>query len=57
MAVERLLALWRFADRSRALADAEFVPLPCGHQAFAEMPAEFIAAVDPFLDRVTTEEP
>lgn len=41
----------------RALADAEFVPLPCGHQAFAEMPAEFIAAIDPFLDRVTTEEP
>ena len=39
------------------LADAEFVPLPCGHQAFAEMPAEFIAAIDPFLDRVTTEEP
>ncbi|MEY3361627.1 MAG: hypothetical protein RL531_1346 [Actinomycetota bacterium] len=41
----------------RALAEAEFVAFPCGHQAFAEMPDEFLAAIDPFLDRISSETP
>jgi hypothetical protein len=36
----------------RALPQAEFVALPCGHQAFAEMPDEFLDAVGPFLERI-----
>lgn len=33
----------------RAFRDARVVKLPCGHQSFAEMPKEFIAAVCDFL--------
>lgn len=33
----------------RAFADARVVTFPCGHQAFAEMPDEFLEALEPFL--------
>ncbi|MBU6281421.1 alpha/beta hydrolase [bacterium] len=39
----------------RALPGAEVVTLPCGHQAYAEMPEEFLAAVDPFLRSIRRE--
>ncbi|MFM8411601.1 MAG: alpha/beta fold hydrolase [Alphaproteobacteria bacterium] len=39
----------------RALPRAEVVSLPCGHQAFAEMPGEFLAAVEPFLTSIRRE--
>jgi pimeloyl-ACP methyl ester carboxylesterase len=39
----------------RALHRAEVVTLPCGHQAFAEMPEEFLAAVGPFLRSIRRE--
>lgn len=39
----------------RALPRAEVVTLPCGHQAFAEMPEEFLAAVEPFLASIRRE--
>ncbi|MFM7270923.1 MAG: alpha/beta fold hydrolase [Actinomycetes bacterium] len=41
----------------RALSHAEFVALPCGHQAFAEVPDEFLAAVEPFLDQIRRDTP
>ena len=41
----------------RALPRAEVVTLPCGHQAYAEMPEEFLAAVDPFLRSIRREVP
>ena len=34
----------------RALPRARVVTLPCGHQAFAELPLEFLAALHRFLD-------
>ncbi|MFM7069458.1 MAG: alpha/beta fold hydrolase [Actinomycetes bacterium] len=38
-----------------ALTAAKVVALPCGHQAFAEMPAEFLNHVEQFLDTLRTE--
>lgn len=38
----------------RALPHAHVVTLPCGHQAFAELPDEFLAAAEPFLLATTT---
>jgi pimeloyl-ACP methyl ester carboxylesterase len=37
----------------RALPHAQVVTFPCGHQAFAEMPDEFVEAVVPFLHAIT----
>jgi len=34
----------------RALAGAQVVRLPCGHQAFLELPQQFLAVALPFLD-------
>jgi pimeloyl-ACP methyl ester carboxylesterase len=39
----------------RALPHAEVVTLACGHQAFAEMPDDFLAAVEPFLSQVAPD--
>ncbi len=41
----------------RALPAARVVRLPCGHQAFAEMPAEFLAVLWEFLDRDAVARP
>lgn len=38
-----------------ALSAAQVVALPCGHQAFAEMPAEFLTHVEEFLETLRTE--
>jgi len=38
-----------------ALPAAKVVALPCGHQAFAEMPAEFLTHVEQFLGALRTE--
>ena len=35
---------------AKAIPDATVVTLPCGHQAFLEMPTEFLGIVEPFLD-------
>ena len=35
---------------AKAISDVTVVTLPCGHQAFLEMPAEFLHVVEPFLD-------
>lgn len=36
----------------RALPSARVLTLPCGHQPFAEMPAEFLSALDDFLSSI-----
>jgi pimeloyl-ACP methyl ester carboxylesterase len=36
----------------RALPHAQVVTFPCGHQAFAEMPDEFVEAMMPFLHTI-----
>lgn len=41
-------------EAQRAIPHAETAILPCGHAAFAEMPAEFLAKVMPFLQQVGT---
>ena len=41
----------------RALPDASVATFPCGHQAFAEMPEQFLSAVDAFLAPMTSTVP
>lgn len=41
----------------RALGRAQVATFPCGHQAFAEMPDEFMAEVEPFLRSLPNRPP
>lgn len=56
--LDPVLPWWTDGRRARrALPDAEVVTIRCGHQAFVERPEAFLAAIDPFLDRVQQEAP
>lgn len=53
-----VLPWWTDGRRARrALPKAEVATLPCGHQAFAELPDEFLGAVEPFLAGFPEEAP
>lgn len=39
------------ARAAAAIPNANFIVMPCGHTAFAELPELFLAAVEPFLAR------
>ena len=39
---------------AKAIPGATVATLPCGHQAFLEMPMEFLDVVDPFLNEAAT---
>ncbi|MFM8971318.1 MAG: alpha/beta fold hydrolase, partial [Actinomycetota bacterium] len=53
-----VLPWWTDGRRARrAFPNAAIVPLPCGHQAFAELPDAFLASVEPFLTDIPEEAP
>lgn len=53
-----VLPWWTDGRRARrAFPNAAIAPLPCGHQAFAELPDAFLASVEPFLTDIPEEAP
>jgi pimeloyl-ACP methyl ester carboxylesterase len=49
---------WRVDGRRarRSLRAADIVTFACGHQPFAEVPDEFVVAVESFLGRLPAKE-